>query len=704
MAGPLPLGVPVCYAGLVATRLFRLGFGVGILLLAAACTRGGNGPTVGGAAPEPPASQQAVALPRPEPDWKALTGPGCTAHRDHLQAARRAHPDLAADFEGTWALCALVSGQPGAARTVLERMDRDAPATRHWQALSAWADWLEAAPRGDRPVWPRYGRSALEPLVARLAQAEVTAPWAFTALVADPGLWTWREPEVATLHQALDETQLRRLAGAQLAAGLRPEAWQTLRALWTRLGIQDPVADWARWQGAGWNPQGWVEFARFTFVLREYGASAAAGEQAFRAGNGEGLLWWGRATARQGRMRDAGRIWEQHLDRVRGSWVEAAVTYRLGLVAESADDQAAAERWYLRAAALRVDHEDRIESGFRAGWLAWLDGRADEAARRWEAELSRSQDIVGERRVRYWYARTATGAVAAAAVESLRRNAPLSYYAWLLGNDGHAPPVITWTTTLDDATHAAVARNLESAGRAYRLGLAEPAVDRLWAAWETTTDDTAALAILQLAQVWGEVRPSLQRFWTRFDARLRDQAPRLDRDIWTTLHPRPWPGIVQAAARRHGVDPHLVWAVMREESMFVPDALSPVGARGLLQLMPATAAQVAARVGRVVPDDEALYDPDLNIELGTAYLAEMLRRYEGNVFRVLASYNAGPAAVDRWLARDPGREDAAWVEDIPFTETRNYVRKVLRSYIRYQMLDAAGETPPVHDPATQTTR
>jgi soluble lytic murein transglycosylase len=132
----------------------------------------------------------------------------------------------------------------------------------------------------------------------------------------------------------------------------------------------------------------------------------------------------------------------------------------------------------------------------------------------------------------------------------------------------------------------------------------------------------------------------------------------------------------------------LVLALIRQESGFMPDVQSPVGARGLMQLMPATATQVARRLG--VPFAPArLDDPGYNIQLGTAYLSGLIDRFGGSYVLALASYNAGPGRAARWIRengdpRDPGVDPIDWVEMISIPETRNYVQRVMESVAVYR--------------------
>ena len=127
-------------------------------------------------------------------------------------------------------------------------------------------------------------------------------------------------------------------------------------------------------------------------------------------------------------------------------------------------------------------------------------------------------------------------------------------------------------------------------------------------------------------------------------------------------------------------------AIARRESAFFPEARSPVGARGLMQIMPATGKQVASQLGRK-HSSSALYDVEHNVLLGSAYYRQLLDRFDGNRIFALAAYNAGPHRVDRWRKKSGGTVPLeVWVETIPFQETRNYVQAVLSYNVVFQYL------------------
>jgi soluble lytic murein transglycosylase len=158
-------------------------------------------------------------------------------------------------------------------------------------------------------------------------------------------------------------------------------------------------------------------------------------------------------------------------------------------------------------------------------------------------------------------------------------------------------------------------------------------------------------------------------------------------DLYRSLaFPTPYRQAVRRASGRFGVDEALIYAVMRQESLFDPFAVSVSDAKGLMQLIDSTARWMGKRIG-LEPGD--LFDPETNITLGTAYLRYLMDLWNGDILRVLASYNAGPEAVRRWKRFE---DDFLYIELIPYRETRKYVRRVLWYYYVYRELISEGGT------------
>jgi len=141
----------------------------------------------------------------------------------------------------------------------------------------------------------------------------------------------------------------------------------------------------------------------------------------------------------------------------------------------------------------------------------------------------------------------------------------------------------------------------------------------------------------------------------------------------------------ERASKKHKVNIDEIRAISRRESAFYRYATSGVGARGLMQIMPATAKATAKKHGANYTDPKDLYRPELNVNLGSAYYAQLLKEFNQNRILATAAYNAGPSRVRRWLAESNGKLDAmAFVESIPFTETREYVQAVLSYRLIYE--------------------
>lgn len=134
------------------------------------------------------------------------------------------------------------------------------------------------------------------------------------------------------------------------------------------------------------------------------------------------------------------------------------------------------------------------------------------------------------------------------------------------------------------------------------------------------------------------------------------------------------------------VEPALALAIIRQESGFDAQSVSPAGARGLMQLMPTTAERTARGLGLASSTPKLTSDANHNITLGSAYLGDLIKRYNGSYILAIAAYNAGPGRADEWLTRfgNPGADPVAWIERIPFNETRSYVQRVLENLQLYR--------------------
>lgn len=157
-------------------------------------------------------------------------------------------------------------------------------------------------------------------------------------------------------------------------------------------------------------------------------------------------------------------------------------------------------------------------------------------------------------------------------------------------------------------------------------------------------------------------------------------------DLWKHAYPEAFRNEVTHFSNQFGIEKEFVWGLMRAESRYKQDISSPVGAKGLMQLMPHTAMQVSRLLGDESFDPEMLVMPEVNIRLGTRYLQRLSKKFKGQLPLMAAGYNAGPHRVESWLATFGHLDMDEFIEHIPFVETRMYVKKVTRNYGVYRAL------------------
>lgn len=216
---------------------------------------------------------------------------------------------------------------------------------------------------------------------------------------------------------------------------------------------------------------------------------------------------------------------------------------------------------------------------------------------------------------------------------------------------------------------------IQRAGELYRLGRGWEARSE-WYRGIAGMNGQQMRAAAQLASGWG---------WS--DRAIATLAKSRDYNALALRFPLDHRSSVQQQAESNGLDPSWVYGVIRQESAFIADVRSPVGALGLMQLMPATGRRTARKINARLRHSNELKQPERNIQLGTAYLAEVKQRLGGNPVLATAAYNAGPHRVDRWLPPQP-LEASLWVELIPYKETRRYVKAVV-AYAAFMTGDRA---------------
>lgn len=152
------------------------------------------------------------------------------------------------------------------------------------------------------------------------------------------------------------------------------------------------------------------------------------------------------------------------------------------------------------------------------------------------------------------------------------------------------------------------------------------------------------------------------------------------------FYPQPHRELVFTTAYEYGIDPYLVFAIIRAESKYQTGAKSPVGALGLMQIMPETAEWIAGQmdIPNFTPED--LHDPEVNIRLGCWYLHNLNQEFEARLPIVVAAYNAGRGKAKEWVVSEQWDGSAQDLDNIPFPETRQYVHNVLKNYEAYRAI------------------
>jgi soluble lytic murein transglycosylase len=190
--------------------------------------------------------------------------------------------------------------------------------------------------------------------------------------------------------------------------------------------------------------------------------------------------------------------------------------------------------------------------------------------------------------------------------------------------------------------------------------------------------------------------------WQWYDVSIATATQQRIFDDYALLYPRPYDADVRTAVASSGLSTELVYGVLRQESLYRPDAISSAGAVGLLQMLPETARRTARRAQHPLPRPADLLDTAINVRLGAAHLKELVDQFGGQVPLALAGYNAGPGAALRWLPEQPMDTDV-WIENIPFNETRNYVQRILWHTVVFSWL-GSGQPQVTHPWLTEVSR
>jgi soluble lytic murein transglycosylase len=312
---------------------------------------------------------------------------------------------------------------------------------------------------------------------------------------------------------------------------------------------------------------------------------------------------------------------------------------------------------------------DEEEALWGIGWTCYLSGEYQRAKDTFARLASKYDDP----KYRYWQARSLEelGEDPAGLYAQLSR-ADNNYYAFMsqLRGKGGLIPASFSETSLDTPTGQQWMRRVEAL---IELEMPKEAVYELTCAARNIESQSDLLFIVARLHELGEYRKAVGL------ATKMPYSARLHR-YW---YPLAYWDEVTSAAKRYDLDPLVALSVMREESRFDADARSVAGARGLMQIMPQTAYRLDRSLKLGIHKDSQIHDARVNISLGVFYLNSLSAEFRSTA-HALAAYNAGEAAVRRWEQEGSYRNTDEFIEDIPYAETRNYVKKVLTSYFQYR--------------------
>lgn len=344
---------------------------------------------------------------------------------------------------------------------------------------------------------------------------------------------------------------------------------------------------------------------------------------------------------------------------------------------------------YRTAIRLSPTSEQAGISHMRLGGIAFIESRYEDALRQFDEYRAAHPNGRSRQQATYWsaqaLAKLGRSDEAHERLLEARRLDPFSYYGGLagqeLGDDGWAPRLEP-APPQNDRFNEQVERALSRVDLLREIGWDDAAtfemdrVRRHFAAFDG--------ASYTLAEALNSRGFTTQGIGIGRDIYRREGAWNLR--LLRIVYPFPFRNVIMAEARERGVDPFLAAALIRQESMFNPRARSPVGALGLMQVMPATGRSLARSLGVSRFSEDMLTQPELNVHFGMAYLADQIRNYGDRLDAVLAAYNAGPTRVSRWQDFPEYRDRLLFAERIPYDETRDYVRIVQNNRRIYAVL------------------
>lgn len=423
-------------------------------------------------------------------------------------------------------------------------------------------------------------------------------------------------------------------------------------------------------------------------ALLKYLALAPEGPSAASVLNALALLYWHEDDSN--RARDA---FQRIVTDFPGSALAPGAMLRIGRIYEELHDYDAARAEYARLYGKYPSSDSAEEARFRAPWTYYMTRRYASAARMFAAMRPHARSAADRDMFDYWHARalekSGDAAGARAIYQRLAGSIDSNYYPALASRRVAAITAELPAASAPDpsfegvpSSNSALVRfHLSRIDALRSVGLKELEAGEFRELESESAGDpnlrAFVLAGLISADAWYDAIGAAARMEKRGDLGPAE-AERI-------RYPRAYWNLFSSAAHQRSLDPWLVLALARQESLFNPHAKSVSDAQGLMQLLPSTARRVAQQSGMQTGGGLNLYDPELNISLGTSYLENLFAMFGGDEFKAVAAYNGGEHAVQGWTSKFPGPDDE-WVENIGYRETREYVKRVIGGRREYLLL------------------
>jgi soluble lytic murein transglycosylase len=446
-----------------------------------------------------------------------------------------------------------------------------------------------------------------------------------------------------------------------------------------------------------------LDLGRALFNARQYAAAEGRLRRATQiAGNNENArksaadatYLLARTQNRRGRAADARATFVRVTKRFAGTTAAARAHFNIADI-DHEEGRLESARTHYRAT-ISARGPDAALAAVRLGSMALLAGEPRQAARVFRNAYGQVKDDLDRQQTGYWWARALTRAgvrdSAQLVLAEVQKINPFSYYGLRAAELRDSSPwnqtaADTAVTPVTPAVRERIARRVDVIDVLRGAGLSEIA------AFETSRVLSRYRDVAGARYALGAEfhEHEMTQHGISIGRDLLNEAG-WNRAILELVYPFPYRDAITASARANGLDPFLVAALIRQESMFNPRARSVVGAVGLMQLMPATGARLSRSLGLGTVSAAQLTDPSINLRLGTRFLADQIRGHDGRLVDAIAAYNAGPHRVERWRAFPEHRESELFAERIPYEETRDYVRIVQQNARIYRALYGGAQT------------